>query len=125
MSQIAYAASFLKIVQEALQLGDQPVRRAVIDIQASGAVRVLLERFVKDEELDYLGALLRELPRTKPGIEWVDRISVEPGNGGEVCVKRFQQEETPVRETVKAIVEFLQHATPEQHRRMQALIQEV
>lgn len=123
-SQPAYAAPFLRVVQEALKLGDQPVRRAVIDIDCTGVVMVYLERFVKNEELDLLGPLLLEIPSVNPGIEWVDRIAVEAGNGASVVVKRLQQADSPIREAVKSIVHFLQHASPEQQKKLHELIQE-
>lgn len=122
MSQIAYAAAFLRVVQESLGLGDQPVSRAVIDISAGGAVRVLLERYVRDDELEKLGALLREIPKVNPGVEWVDRIAVEGGNG-EVRVTRLEQPDSPDREAMKAYLLFLRHASPESRARVREMIE--
>lgn len=121
-SQIAYAASFLRVVQESLSLGDQPVRRAVIDIQAGGAVKVYLERFVKDDELEKLGRLLLDLPRVDLGVEWVERISVGAGDGSEVAVHRLQEDDSSQREAMKSFLFFLKHASPQQQLAMRDLL---
>lgn len=117
--EFADRIALLEVVRRSLGLGDRRVRRAVLDIDLSGAVKVFLEELVTQ---DFLENLVAEIPRVSPHVQWVDRVAVENANGTEIVVKQLDTEDGEARELCMQLIHLMKHCEPEKFAKIKNLL---